>query len=114
MADKVKLENMTDEAWAHELVRCRFVTEDCNLRRKANKAALNARQAATSAAAYAAQSDASGSIPTRSGTDLFTAPARSGSPSLQYHVTSRRKSRFTPEMARATLLLPWQRASSRR
>jgi hypothetical protein len=54
MADKVKLENMTDEAWAHELVRCRFVIEDCNWRRKANKATLNAPQAATSAAAYTA------------------------------------------------------------
>jgi hypothetical protein len=25
MVDKVKLEHMTDEAWAHELARCRFV-----------------------------------------------------------------------------------------
>jgi hypothetical protein len=48
MADKVKPENMTDEAWAHKLARCWFVTEDRNRHQKANKVALNARQAATS------------------------------------------------------------------
>jgi hypothetical protein len=98
MADKVKSENMTNEAWVHELARCRFVTEERNRCRKANKVALNARQEATSAAAYTALSDANGSIPARSGTDLFTAPARSSSPYSQYHATPCQTSRLSPEM----------------
>jgi hypothetical protein len=35
-------QHMSDEAWAHELAQCRFVTEDRKCRRKANKAALTA------------------------------------------------------------------------
>jgi hypothetical protein len=30
MADKVKPETMTDEAWAHEQARCQYVIEDRN------------------------------------------------------------------------------------